>query len=400
MKFSLLLHSLLTLTFALPLRAETSPSASAGAGDKPVAGTTVDVPAGPEVTASGAVKPMDRQKSSAMAKAMAAAGSTQSMIACMQMMQAAQNAKGSDKAMMMMMANQSCQQGKEMAKAAEENDKSEKQISAADTPKQASIKINEQKLPAGSPAEDNAAMAQYQAVQVDEAKNPGLDTGKVSVLKPLLPELDLGKAKVAKPAVAQVTPEPEVREKPNLPKSVPALINGGAVTMQDGKKNEGPSEPQNFGPNLAGFGPSTAGTGKSPAEEAKLLKGAVAEEGETRKKNEAVGSGQGAEGGASGGGSSGSADKGPDPFEAMLAQLMGGPPPEDSARGGAGDFELEPRRDHTKPPNIFEYAKFRYLKLVDQKKLKGQAREAPKGPISRDNSPQASLEASTTLSKR
>lgn len=366
---------ILVLIFIQPLRADTS------GGD--VEGTKVETPKAPEVTNYQPGKPMDRQKSQAAAKAMQVLSSGQSMMACMQMMQAAQKASGSDKALMMMMAQQSCQQGKESAKAADENDKGMKLVSAEDIPKQSQLKINEQKVPSGSPKEDTSAMASYQVFDKGDAKKMDEKSGAtasddVPVLNPILPKLNLGDdKKTADRAVAGETQAAtETKQAPDLPKIAPEVIKGSTVTM-DGDKKNGDGILPNLGPNLNSFGPNIAGNGKSPAEEAKTAK-AVPEEGETRKKSEPVGSGEGAGGGGSSGGESvGTGDKGPDPFEAMLAQIMGGPPPEEGG-GGAGDgVVLEQRRTETKPPNLFEYATFRYLKLVDAKKLRNRPAPTP-----------------------
>ncbi len=368
--FSLTLFALVSLA---PVAVAADPNAASSSDNTSSStdnsGTVVNVPKQPTVSQFTPPKPADRQKSSAMAKAMALGGQAQSMIMCMQMQQEALKAKSSgDKMMMLMMANQACQQSAEMGKAAAEADKGQKAVSQDDIPKQSVVTIEGQQLPSGSAKEDTSALASYKAITTDEPTKSEDPT----VAKPVLPDLGTTDPKVTKKAdVAQTDPKP-VTEAPNLPKSVPSLIKSGSVSMNDSDKKDGlgPTN-QGLGPNAGGAVPGLAGNGKSPADEAKNVKtGGALTEAEGREKAKATT--EAGEGSGGGGGSS-SGEKGADPFEAMLAQLMGGPPPAEGGPLAGEEIELIPNRENTKPPNIFEYATFRLQKLGDQKRLRGFA---------------------------
>ncbi len=359
---------LITFLFLLIVSPAWAESGSSSSGnDESAPGTKFEPPAAPVVEPGGAAKPADRQKSTAMAKAMALGGMAQSMIMCMQMQQEAQKQKDStDKAMMMMMANQACQQAAEMGKAAAEADKGQKAVSQEDIPKQSQLKMSAQKMPEGSAKEDTSAMSGYKIINDEEAtKAEPLPSGNA-----VLPDLGVGdeeKKTVAKVA-AEATPEAEQKEIPDLGKSVPGVIPGERVSMNETDKN-GFGGGMPMGPNLAGLGPNLAATGKSPAEEAKNLKGEAGSAEEARNtKGGAMETGDGG-GGGGGGSSGGGGEKGNDPFEAMLAQLLGGPPGEEGGGGSGEDIVMAPRGEG-KPPHIFEYASFRFGKLVDQKRLK------------------------------
>lgn len=335
-------------------------------------GTTVKAPPPPTVSEPTAPKPMDRQKSSAAAKAMALGGAAMSNVMCMMMMSQAMGEKDStNKALMMMAAQQACQQGAELAKSAMENDKGQKLASMEDIPKQSTFKATGMELPTAKSKEESLIGNIPRVTTDDEA--PKSD-GTIPQLA--APDLTVFEKKSAEPTKTEAPVQDLAYKGENIPaKSFEAKdgitqldpIKSAAVSFDD--KAKAGATP--LGPQLSSLGgalgaAATATTTTSSSSKTSEKEEAVVSSGRGKARNvqSEEGSGSGGGGGESSGGG-GSGDN--SAFEAMLSQILGGPPEAGGVGGGgAGEITSLPTQpDPSKPaPNIFEYATFRLQKLA------------------------------------
>ncbi|MBY0370023.1 hypothetical protein K2X33_05010 [bacterium] len=290
----------------------------------------------------------DRAQGSKAAAKAAASGAMMGKIQCMMLMDKARKTQDSgDSALMMMMASQQCQQAQEMQKSAEENDKSNKQVSAADIPKQAQYTAGKSEL------KDSDVKEERISFDDNAPERTSVDPGDL-VNPPAAP--------AAKTVADQETESPAgVTASPGLLKGTLNPIEKNAVKFDDSEKN-GMAAANNGMP--FGMLPSGNATAKTDVPGA----ASAAEEKEAVAKTKRGSASEAAS--AAAGGEESPAPTGDATLDELMAQLMGSP---------EGDMEfisLAEPLDHggaapAEDPgaNIFEYASLRFGKLTQAKRL-------------------------------
>jgi hypothetical protein len=278
-------------------------------------------------------------------------------LGCIMGLKAAQEAPLAQKGMLQMMAMLQCGQAAQNAASAAQNGQQKKNL------------------------DESPQQNQYQPFKVEELKEP--KDGEKPDLSKLAQNNNATKSETApteKLNPFEVPPEPETKKietpeiqpptGPVLPAtSTPNLIDNATITA---KKDDNNSNSTNEASKV--LGSTLAGRGSADD----LLKKALAETNTNNNPNQTPlispkGSGRRAggaddEGGGGGGGFSGGESKGNDPFDSLLAQMMGG-----GGQGIAGDTSLGgngiqvvnlPSDKSGKPKlNIFQFAGTVYTEL-------------------------------------
>jgi hypothetical protein len=321
-----------------------------------------------KIKAAEPPKQMDRMEGSKAAAKAAAAGAAQSKIACMQTMQDAMKEKDkTTKALLMMAANQQCQQANEMEKSAAENDKGRKSLSQDDIPKQAQYEAGKFELTDSKVKETILTLDDKPKAKDDSSKKDD----SIPVAEAFQPELmiagkDPGKGN---------GPEKENLEKvsalPEGPKTQLKPIDQNAIGFND-DKNKGLS-PVTAPTAMGGMGAFNGGA-KTVAEasQEKGVEKSDSSKEKTARAKEGSGSGQASEGGgesSSGNSSSESGGGSGQSMDALMAQLMGGSPEGASMGFASGqDVLILPKEKESEGEraNLFEYAAYRFQKLANE----------------------------------
>jgi len=298
----------------------------------------------------------DRSGSSGAAAAAAAAGAAMAGLACIMGLKAAQEAPPGQKSMLQMMAMQQCSQAAQNAASAAQNGEQKKSL---DTPQQQNqnqpFKVEELKEPKDGEKPDLSKLAQNSNITPSE-------TGPTEKISPfeIPPQPETKKVE---------TPQTQLPTGPVLPAtSTPNLIDNATITA---KKEDNNSNPTDEASRVLG----NALAGRGSADD--LLKKALAETNAnntpnqtpliTPKGSKRKTAGSEDEGGSGGGFSSGES-KGSDPFDSLLAQMMGGGAQgaaTDAFLGGAGIQVVTLPSDKSGKPklNIFQFAATVYSEL-------------------------------------
>jgi hypothetical protein len=291
---------------------------------------------------------------------------------CFKMMgDAMQQSNSTDKAILMLMANQACQQASQTEQNADKNDDGNKLLTADDIPKQGSLTAGTFTL---KDTMDTEAKLPND-VSADTAP-PSSQGSDVPLVSPPSPD----NYTLRTPTAAPENPAPIASFAPQDPTSPLKPIPPGSVNYDENASK---------GVAAASVGGGGFGMTRTLAQESGKADGTdknTANAGESSKARK-EGTGGGDSGAAAGGGPSGSGGGGGEnektggneAFDALLAQMMGG-------GGGGGDMTmagqdivvLPPKQENTKLPNIFEFANWRYQKAAFEE---GRVRpQAPKTP--------------------
>ncbi|MFM8315918.1 MAG: hypothetical protein ACKOA8_16695 [Deltaproteobacteria bacterium] len=299
----------------------------------------------------------DRSGNSGAAAAAAAAGAAMAGLGCiMGLKAAAEEQDPKMKAMLRMQAMQQCAQAAQNAASAAQNGDQKKKL---DTPpgqnQMTPFQPPELKEPEDGEKPDLSKLAQGQT-----SSSSNKDTED--------------KFKPFEPPAEPTTKETQVADikaptGPVLPAtSTPQMIDANTITA---KKDENENATGNEASKVLG---SALASGKGSADD--LLKKALAETGANLNQTPIIkpegskrrDSGSEGDGGGSGGGFSNSESKGSDPFDSLLAQMMGGNSNAASGEGGYGggmQVVSLPSDKNGKPKlNIFQFASSVYSELA------------------------------------
>lgn len=330
--------------------------------------------------------PMDRQKSTAQVKAMQLMQSQKSGMMCQMMRQMAmQEPNPTNKMMMMMMAQKSCDDSDAAKKAAEDNDKNRKLISQEDVPKMQKLKASSLPLDFGQQkGSDESQNLDAFKVKLDEnyTKTDGSipTTDSTALVNALTAGADgSGSQVVSAKDLQDAARDASGGGGPGAPSmsSLPAIAGDGKGGLAgDGTKGLSPAGGGGMmglgGMGGAGGAGSAAGAGSTAAAGSGAGTGDATATADRKKSREADG-GAGAGGG---GGSETPAKSGNDPFEALLAQMLGGPPAASEENGfNAGEtVSMEKASKNLQTTNLFEYASLRYRRLATTQRVVAQSR--------------------------
>ena len=296
----------------------------------------------------------DRSNNSGAAAAAAAAGAAMAGLGCIMGLRAAQQAPPDQKAMLQMMAMQQCAQAAQNAASAAQNNDQKKKLDAPPTTQSAPFQTPEFKEPEDGEKPDFSALTKNETSPASASKEP------TNNYKPLeIPDAPTTKT--------VEVPDTKAPVGPVLPKtSTPQLMDQGTITAkkEDDNSNNGNEVTKVLGNALAGRGSADD-----------LLKKALAEAGTnpndapiiTPKGAKSRGAGGEAEGENGGNGFSNGEGKGNDPFESLLAQMMGGGQVGglETGFGGGMDIAYLPTNKKGIPKlNIFQFASTVYSELA------------------------------------
>ena len=337
-----------------------------GADDKPDDSTQQIKTTESKFTEAQAAQPQEdrAQKSKAASKA-AAAGAALGKVQCMMMMDKARKAQDSgDSALLMMMANQQCQQADQLQKSSEENDKGSKSVSAADIPKQAKFEAGKAELEKSDVKEERIAFD-------EQATNPrkALSAGDISVPDVTAPAFN--------------TPSAAANETENQ-SGVTGTPTGNVTTLNPIEKNALGYEDTSKN-NVSGLTPSGLGLGLPNANAVPKQDGvattADTSGGQAVPKRRGASSEEGTV--AGGGGEEAPAPTGDPAMDALMAQLMGGSPEDLDFGMSPGALEVGSAPGAESPQaNIFEYASIRYMRLHHDAKRLGKDAKQPDRALS------------------
>lgn len=331
----------------------------------------------------------DRKDGAGQAAAMAAMGAAVAGASCVMLMKAAQEEE--DPSMKAMLQSQAMQQCMQAAKSAADGQQNSDNKDTMTSPKEQSVPSL-----AANPSDERPS--------VQTPTNPGITLPDQTPRDTELPtNPEIAKETPVAPEVFQPAPvlnNVGFEDKPKAPPSLSQLdpIKYDAVGFDDSKNpgvNSGADGGLGSSPfsSLFGAGSNT----KAPSSDSDLRKLAAdlnaESDGRRKSKDEAGAShGSGSEGGADTTRSNKGSDDG---FASMLSSLMGGGPKAESvASGGPEGFDNGAKRPGSKkPPNIFQYASFRYRKISSTGLVK-------KAVSSKDSGPKRVIASSKTGGKR
>lgn len=325
--------------------------------------------------------PMDRQKSTAQVKAMQLMESQKSGMMCQAMQQMAMKEQDPNTKMMMFaMAQQSCNSSEASKKAAEENEKNRQLISQEDAPKMQKLKASPLPLDFGQQkGTDETQNLDAFKVKLDENYRRGDDS--IPTTNPSALVAALTQPNAATGANAQVVSPKDLADAAKEVSSggakAPSMSGLPGIPNADGKSGSAASDgnggPAGGGLAMGGLGGGAGGAaaGADPKTGATPDGSAVATA--ERKKNREIDAGSGAGGG---GGEAPAKSGGNDPFEALLAQMLGGPPAaaEGTADASGETVAMESASKSQATTNIFEYATLRYRRLANTQQVVAQSR--------------------------
>jgi len=369
--------SAITIAFLLVLsmsaRAEDSANAVPTLPPPPEIEGTIELPK---------TSPMDRQKSTAQVKALQLMEANRSGMMCQMMRQMAMKEPNqTNKMMMMMMAQQSCDSSDASKKAAEENDKNRKLISQEDVPKMQKLKAKPLPLDFGqSKGTDETQNLDAFKVKLDESfasNNDSIPTTSSTDLAAALSAAGVRTEVVSANDLANAAREAEDSSAP-APKGLSTSALQG-IANADGKSPANGDDVKSAGPgngpggiaSLGGGGGGAAGAGSADGKTASANGVPVATS--DRKANRET---DGGAGGGGGGGESAPKSGGNEAFDALLAQMLGGPPAASEENGfNAGETVGMGAAGKSVPTtNIFEYASLRFKRLSTTNRVLAQSR--------------------------
>jgi hypothetical protein len=301
----------------------------------------------------------DRSGSAGAAQAMQAMGAAMAGMSCIMLLKQAQEAPPDQKAMLQSMAMQQCAQAAQNAASAAQNgDQKKKLDETAPTNQAQPFQAPEMKQPDdSSPAVD---------LTKNSADPTSSDSNKDTTPKPTPLEIP-PQAGANKTDIASNKPAPEAPLVPG--KSTPQLMDKDTITAKKDAKEDssssGDEASKQFGSAVAGKGSADDLLKKALAENGPVLPPGpmIRPEGGGKRENGAEGEGSG-----SGGGSSNGETKGADPFDSLLAQMMGGQGAGtslDMGVGGGTQILSLPKDKNGQPKlNIFQFATSVYSDLA------------------------------------
>lgn len=302
----------------------------------------------------------DRSGSAGAAQAMQAMGAAMAGMSCIMLLKQAQEAPPDQKAMLQSMAMQQCAQAAQNAASAAQNgDQKKKLDETAPTNQAQPFQVtNELKQP-----EDSSSAVDLTKNSADPTSS---DSNKDTTPKPTPLEIP-PQAGANKTDIASNKPAPEAPLVPG--KSTPQLMDKDTITAKKDAKEDssssGDEASKQFGSAVAGKGSADDLLKKALAENGPVLPPGpmIRPEGGGKRENGAEGEGSG-----SGGGSSNGETKGADPFDSLLAQMMGGQGAGtslDMGVGGGTQILSLPKDKNGQPKlNIFQFATSVYSDLA------------------------------------
>lgn len=293
----------------------------------------------------------DRKSGAGAAQAAAIAGAAMAGLGCIMGLDAARKATDpKERQQLMMMAMQQCAQAAQSAAAAGKNDDAKKAVSQADVPKQPTLSQPQQVQPAKSSDEKFDLASNTEATPEELPNVDDLVTSDPITT----PDLGISTGDASADTGGKIALNAE---------SISALkpIEQAQLKYDETSKGGGSTPQPASGPTTLSF----AGTRGISSEDLKNLTAEVEGTGGKTKKKGGTGSGS-VDSVAGGGGDSSTASReegGNSAFDAMLAQLMGGPAQTEAGVTGFGGLDVVVLPKETKSgkgPNIFEYATYRY----------------------------------------
>ncbi len=296
----------------------------------------------------------DRMKSQVAAKAMGMAAAAQQKIACFNMMNESMKEENKkNQGLMMAMAQQMCAQADQSMASAMKNDEGIKQVSAADIPKMAEMKIAPVTL-----GKDKIKEAEIPTITFNDEATKGSGLVEFPTAAPAVAAAkpEAGEQVFNKPSTTDDLKDPVTQFTQRS--KLDAINRNPASVPSEGEKGIAGSQPGlGFGGGGVAGLPAKGGSGGNDAPTISDSESLAS----SRKRGGVITAGTGGEGG-------GAAEKSGSGFDlsALMEQMMGGP----AAGEGGGGLEvitLNTQAPEEKPPNLFEYASFRYHQLSTEK---------------------------------
>jgi hypothetical protein len=259
-----------------------------------------------------------------------------------------------DQAMLMAMAMQMCAQADQNMAAAMKNDEGQKKISANDIPKMAEMKIGNVQL-----GKDKVKEAEIPRVTFNDEESKGSSSDSEIPMPTPLSIPDLNSQVFNKPSTTDDLKDPITNFTKDPTTSTLDPIDRSAKAEEPPSKGVGPTAAFSGGTGATGAGMPGRGAGSDKGSDTPTISDAE-NTASSRKRGGVLTAGTGDAGGGS--------EKSGSSFDlsSLMAQMMGEPPP---GEGGSGldVIQLNSQAPEEKPPNLFEYASFRYHKLATEK---------------------------------
>lgn len=366
---------------------------ASGADSIPTDGSTFGFKFEPGTVTPGtmpAPETQDRGQKSKAAAAAARAGSAMQKVQCMRMMQQAQKEEDdTTKFIMMQMASQQCQQASETEKSADKNDDSAQKLGQVELPKMATVTpgkmvVTDDQGPSTGDSKMMENLVNASTSSDNKAGTKPLDFSLPAAYAPALTENVQKNGGLA--SAGDKNPKDPGIAGPKEPKSPLQPLAPNRVGFDETAKNPRSGVNPGGSSMMGGFGgmrtlaqnqDDTKGRGPASVDAAavdpgKRVRGPIDD-------NALYGSSSGGSDGPSGSG----AAAGEDPFDTMLAQLMGGgagaPPAGSDILMFGETAEGGDPHSGERQPNLFEFASFLYSKLTyDEGRVRIQQKDEPR----------------------